>query len=88
MEWKNGKLTKAMIHSTLGGNCRIRTNDKMMVQNAVSNVSVGQNPNSLFQFIDAGKPIVKDASKVTNITENQGFTIDFNTKKAEVYEVK
>lgn len=88
MEWKNGKLTKAMIHSTLGGNCRIRTNDKMIVQNAVSNVSVGQNPNPLFQFIDAGKPIVKDASKVTNITDNQGFTIDFNTKKAAVYEVK
>lgn len=29
MDWKNGKLTKAVIHSTLGGNCRLAYSGKL-----------------------------------------------------------
>jgi len=30
MEWKSGRITKAIIHSKVGGPCRVRNNDKLI----------------------------------------------------------
>lgn len=88
MEWAQGKLTKAVIHSKYGGHCRVRTNEKMSVQNTNVQTQTGGNPNPLFSFIDAGKPIMQNATK-SNITPvNQGFVLDFETEKKKQYLLK
>lgn len=88
MEWAQGKLTKAVIHSKHGGHCRVRTNEKMSVQNTNVQTQTGVNPNPLFSFIDAGKPIMQNATK-SNITPvNQGFVLDFETEKKKQYLLK
>ena len=86
MEWANGQLTKATIHSVLGGNCRIRTNEKRTV-NMTFEIAKGESPNRLFDVIDAGKPLIKDPSKLMEMTVNQGFVIDFKTKKGGIYTI-
>lgn len=86
IEWEKGKLTKATIHSALGGNCRIRTTEKIAVNVPLSKIE-GANPNPFYQFVDAGKPIIKDSSKLPEMPENQGNVIDFQTEKGKSYTI-
>ncbi|GAB3030116.1 glycoside hydrolase family 95 protein [Spirosoma pulveris] len=86
MEWKAGKLTKAIVHSVLGGTCRIRTNEKMSVQPAGSSASGNVNP--LFSFVDAGTPLIKGQTKLGQRPLVNGFTIELNTEKGKTYEVR
>ncbi|WP_298351450.1 glycoside hydrolase family 95 protein [Runella sp.] len=88
MEWEKGKLTKAVIHSTLGGHCRVRTNEKIAVLNTPYETSKGENPNPLFSFVDAGKPIIKYKTKSNAIPTIQGVTLDFKTEKGKQYVLK
>ncbi|WP_428661301.1 glycoside hydrolase family 95 protein [Runella sp.] len=87
MEWKDGKLTKAVVHSTLGGHCRVRTMQKMSVQNTPSETVNGENPNPFFSFINAGTPIIKDKTKSNATPVVQGITLDFKTEKGKRYVV-
>ena len=88
MEWASGKLTQATIRSTLGGNCRLRTNTKVEVQNVAAVVASGKNANPLFRFIDPGKPIIADLEKLGKKNDNHGFVVDFATKRGGVYGVR
>lgn len=88
MEWEKGKLTKAVIHSTLGGHCRVRTNEKITVQNTPTETIKGENPNPLFSFVDAGKPTIKDKTKSNVLPAIQGVTLDFKTEKGKQYVLK
>jgi alpha-L-fucosidase 2 len=88
MEWKAGKLTKAVVHSTLGGTLRIRTNDRMTVSPAGSIASTSVNPNPLFSVVDAGKPIIKDRTKLGELPMVKGFTINVKTEKGKQYEIR
>lgn len=88
MEWAQGKLTKAVIHSKHGGHCRVRTNEKLSVQDTNVQTQTGSNPNPLFSFIDAGKPIIKNATKSNITPANQGFVLDFETEKKKHYLLK
>ena len=88
MEWEKGKLTKAVIHSKLGGHCRVRTNEKVTVENTPTETLKGENPNLLFSFVDAGKPIIKDKTKSNVLPAAQGVTLDFKTEKGKQYVLK
>ncbi len=88
MEWENGKLTKAVIYSTIGGNCRIRTNESNIIENTQTNAAKSANPNPLFNFINAGDPLIKDKSKLGEMPNNQEFVIDFATEKGKSYVIK
>ncbi|GAB2551182.1 glycosyl hydrolase family 95 catalytic domain-containing protein [Spirosoma aerophilum] len=86
MEWKDGKLTKAIVHSALGGTCRIRTNERTTVQPAGSPAAGNGNP--LFRFVDAGTPIIKDKTKLGQMPLVKGFTLAIKTEKGKVYEIR
>ena len=85
MEWKEGKIRKAVITSTLGGNCRIRTCQPIVVKNAVTFQAKGKNPNPFFNFIDPGKPVTKTKPVDTEHQKYQLHTIDFQTIKGKSY---
>ena len=51
MEWSEGKLTKATITSSLGGNCRLRTSRQVKISGVQVNKATGINPNSLFTIV-------------------------------------
>jgi alpha-L-fucosidase 2 len=86
LEWANGKLTEATIYSTLGGNCRVRASDKFSV-NTTSEPAKGKNPNPLFNFVDAGKPLIKDPSKLIEMPILDSNIIDFNTESGKIYRI-
>jgi alpha-L-fucosidase 2 len=84
MEWENHTLKKATIFSTLGGNCRMRTNIPARVKNVVFNKAEGENPNPLFRFI---VPYTSESPGPLPL-ENPGYwTVDFQAEKNRTYTI-
>ncbi|WP_421798593.1 glycoside hydrolase family 95 protein [Haliscomenobacter sp.] len=88
MEWKDGVLVQATIRSTLGGNCRLRTNTQVAVQNVQTLEVKGENGNQLFRVVAPGKMLIKDSGAADKMIVNEGFAVDFETKRGGAYEVK
>ena len=87
IEWEGGKLTKATITSHLGGNCRLRTTDKVSVNATVREAS-GVNPNPFFETIDPGKPQNMSNATLMELPEKMYYTVDFMTQKGKKYVIK
>jgi alpha-L-fucosidase 2 len=85
MEWKDGKLKEAVIYSTLGGNCRVRTNHPVSVESTEFKSASGENPNPLFRFIRPAEPINESGAELTDIPDFQFETIDIKTVKNKEY---
>ena len=86
MEWKDGKLTQATITSTLGGNCRLRTADKVNV-NAQVQQAAGVNPNLFFETINPGKPQNLSNATLIDFPEKTFYTVDFMTERGKTYKI-
>ncbi|PSL33393.1 glycoside hydrolase family 95 protein [Chitinophaga ginsengisoli] len=81
--WQDGKITKLVIRSTLGGNCRIRSNQPLKGAPALARAS-GENSNPFYQVTPVAEPLIhsKDVKplefEVTNL-------YDVPTEKGKVY---
>jgi len=87
IDWKKGKLAKALIKSNLGGNCRLRTPIPVKVVQANSKTAAGSNKNTL-----NAPPVVPAYQKTANakladISFNKGYVIDFATEKGKTYTI-
>jgi alpha-L-fucosidase 2 len=87
LEWENGKLKKAIVTSSLGGNCRLRTNQLVTVRNVKVKEATGENPNPFFRMINPEKPINETNSKLLEMPSFNFKTIDFETEKGRTYEI-
>ena len=85
IEWEKGELTKAVILSTVGGSCTIRTNEKKSLENDKIKYKQSETTNPLFNFINPGEPIIKDNSKLLTERKIQGFLLDLDTQSGHKY---
>lgn len=86
MAWQNGKITKLVIKSTLGGNCRLRTPNALKGQNGlVTKAAKGENINPLFSIDEVKKPIIANAEKLKGITLAPSTLVDFATVAGKTY---
>ena len=83
MTWHNGCLQSVTIHSTLGGNLRLRSVTKLKGKELKT--AKGINTNPLMQVYDIPNPIVKDASKLLETKLSPTFVYDVNTKAGQSY---
>ncbi|HVT85626.1 MAG TPA: glycoside hydrolase family 95 protein [Chitinophagaceae bacterium] len=66
MQWKDGKVIKAVIRSTIGGNLRLRVPNEMKLSNcAVLKKAKGDNTNPFFQTEKAASPIISNKATIT-----------------------
>lgn len=86
LEWKNNQLTKVVVKSDLGGNCRIRIAEGLSLSGSVSHkIAKGENPNS-FYFVNAIKtPLVSEKATITGISLPKTQTFDFETQEGKIY---
>lgn len=84
MTWANHKITKLVIHSSLGGNCRLRFNQQ--VRGKLLKASKGINQNPFYQVMDLKKPIVKSDSSI-HPTLPETWVYDLPTRPDETYTV-
>jgi len=85
IEWKSHCITKAVIHSKLGGICRVRTTVPVIVRGARAKPARGPNPNPFYNLNLWKKPEIVDPSKVEDIKSCKGFVVDFDTKPRGIY---
>jgi alpha-L-fucosidase 2 len=88
LEWENNKLKHAAIRSTLGGLCRIRTNDEAVLINTPAERASGMNANPLFSFIQPGKPIIANPVPIKAAPAAESFLQDFKTVAGKEYLIK
>ena len=82
MTWKNGRLEKVTIRSTLGGNLRLRSVAKL---NGKAKTAKGKNPNPLMQVYDLPTPLVKDTSRLLQQQPPFVYEYDINTQAGQSY---
>ncbi|GAB3885522.1 glycoside hydrolase family 95 protein [Spirosoma agri] len=79
MAWQDGKVSKVVIRSTIGGNCRIRVPNALKASGGVALQSAsGANPNPLFQgptVPTAASPTAQVYDFMTQAGRNYTFTM-------------
>jgi len=86
MEWKDGKLVKAVIKSNLGGNLRLRVPNEMEMNNGTGlKKASGDNTNAFYQTEKIKTPIISEKAKITLPDLKQTFVYDIPTVKGKTY---
>ncbi len=86
MQWKEAKLVKVVIKSTLGGNLRLRVPNKMKLSNgsklAVAN---GENRNSFYHTEKTADPVISSKAVIAPPELKETLLYDMATQKGKVY---
>ena len=86
MEWKDTKLVKVVIKSTLGGNLRLRTSNLMRLSTGgVLKQATGRNPNPFYQVEETPAPIVSDKASITPLQLKETSVYDLATQAGKSY---
>ena len=81
MEWKNGKIVKAVIKSTLGGNLRIRVpNEMKLATDEGLRKAIGENTNPFYHTEKTADPIISEKAIITPPSIKETFVYDVVTK--------
>lgn len=88
MEWRDGKLLKVTIKSTLGGNLRVRVPVVMKLSDGSSlKTAAGNNTNAFYQTERIQTPVISSEATVKLPDLKQTFVYDISTKAGKTYEL-
>ncbi len=85
MSWRDGRVTRLVIKSKLGGNCRIRTAQALKGVGVVLKSATGENPNPLFAVPAIAAPLVSPKAIAAGYTPPPTVLYDFNTVAGKTY---
>lgn len=85
MEWKDGKVVKAVIKSTLGGNLRLRVPNEMKLEGGALKNAFGDNANPFYKIEKTPAPVISGKAIITPPALKQTFMYDIPTKAGKVY---
>jgi alpha-L-fucosidase 2 len=89
IEWKNGKASKIKIKSLLGGNCRVRSYNKLTAEgNFKLEKAKGKNPNPFFIVPNIKKPLISSEAKIKPVGLKKSYLYDFQTQAGKTYILK
>ena len=86
IEWKNGEISKLVIKSNLGGNCRIRSYTKLKSEGTDPlEFAEGENQNPFYQIPEIKKPLISGKAKINKFNLKTTFIYDIETRPGEKY---
>ena len=81
-----GKITKVVIRSIIGGNCRLRVPNKLVADSGTElKPADGINPNPFYQVDKVAAPIISDQAKLNKPLIPETVLYDFPTEAGKVY---
>ena len=83
MDWKDGKLSSVIVKSTIGGNLRIRTHNKL--KGAGIQLAKGDNVNSIYKIQPVAKPVISAKASFKGTHIKKCYEYDVNTRAGETY---
>jgi len=85
LEWKDGRLTKVVVVSRLGGNLRLRVPNALVMQGGMIRAASGNNPNAFYQTETTPAPIVAAGTKLLAPETKPTLVYDIPTKAGLTY---
>lgn len=86
LEWRNGKLSKLVIKSNLGGNCRIRSYSPLKIEGGGTLVEAkGENSNPFYLVPQIKKPLISPKAKLEKLELRNTFLYDVETEPGREY---
>lgn len=80
MVWKDGRITRLVVKSVLGGNLRLRVNAPIKGLKKAR----GKNPNPFFRIYASGKVLNHSAVKLHKMVLPKTYTYDVNTTRGQI----
>jgi alpha-L-fucosidase 2 len=86
MEWKDAKISKLVVKSTLGGNLRLRLPNTMKQKSGVDLViAKGENPNPFYFVNETAEPIISKEATIKPLELKPTILVDIATEKGKIY---
>ncbi|MBN9295811.1 MAG: glycoside hydrolase family 95 protein [Filimonas sp.] len=85
MQWANGKLVTVTVRSNIGGNCRIRTANKLKLQNGTLREAKDENTNPFFAVDKVATPVISPKADLKPLELKPTFLYDFSTSPGKSY---
>jgi alpha-L-fucosidase 2 len=85
IKWTNHKISKLVIHSSLGGNCRLRINQQIISK--LLTAASGKNKNRFYQAMDLKTPIVKNGGENLSPVLAKTWLYDIATRPGKTYTI-
>lgn len=85
LQWKDARVVKVSIKSTLGGNLRLRVSNEMKWNGRVLLEATGMNPNEFFQTEELTAPVISTKAILTPPQPRNTFLYDLPTQKGKTY---
>lgn len=86
LEWKDAKLVKAVIKSTLGGNLRLRVPNAIKLSTGVAlRKATGKNTNPFYQVEEIPAAIVSEKANITPLELKSTVLYDLSTVAGKMY---
>ncbi|NBB28574.1 glycoside hydrolase N-terminal domain-containing protein [Cellulophaga sp. BC115SP] len=85
ISWKNQKVTKLVIHSQLGGNCRLRLASETKPNNTALIQAQGENQNPFYQVEKVATPLVNPNAKINPPVLKATQLWDLSTQAGKTY---
>jgi alpha-L-fucosidase 2 len=80
MEWKNGKISRLVLKSNFGGNCRIRSYWPLKAEGSARLVEAkGKNGNPFYQMPQIKKPLISPKAKLETVKLRNTYVYDIKT---------
>ena len=81
MEWKDGKVMKVIIKSTIGGNCRIRSYSELELEGeGTLEKASGTNNNPFYQVPSIKKPLISEKADLKGFELRDTYLYDIDTE--------
>ena len=85
MEWKQGRIVRATVHSRLGGNLRLRSAVPLRCKGMGK--ARGDNPNPLFSLPATAAPLINEKSEVAATELPKTYLYDLPTEAGKTYTI-
>ena len=83
LSWKNGKVSRLVVKSRNGGNCRLRSLNPLAGKGL--RTAKGENPNKLYAIPEILQPIINKEAKLNKVELKKTYLYDLETKAGEEY---
>lgn len=86
MQWKDAKLVKVVIRSTIGGNLRLRApNPLKLVGSEQMKTATGKNPNPFYETWDTPAPVISNKANSVPVKLKPTELYDLQTRGGGMY---
>ncbi len=85
-EWQDGQVQSVEIRSSLGGNCRLRTPNALVVSDGTPLAAAsGENPNPLFRPFPVKAPLISSSANLDELVLAPTILVDLPTEAGRTY---